>query len=175
MSLRIITHAFMGAHDDFFRWDVGDASDIVEGGSGFDGMLFNGSDVNEVFVAAANGSRLSFKRDAGNVVMDTNDVERVVLIARGGTDSLTINDLSATDVKRVDVDLTGVPEGTTGDGAADTALDERDAFAHRVSIVAHQRMGAGGEDESSSVRHVACDVSGSSGRTELVVFRADSQ
>ena len=127
--------AFMGAHNDFFRWDVGDGSDIVEGGSGFDGMLFNGNDVNEAFVAAANGNRLGFTRDVGNVVMNTNDVERVVLNARGGADSITINDLSATDVTRVDVDLTGVPEGTTGDGAADTVRANGTAGKDTIEVV----------------------------------------
>ena len=125
----------MGAHDDFFRWDVGDGSDIVEGGSGFDGMLFNGDGANETFVAAANGNRLGFTRDVGNVVMNTNDVERVVLIARGGTDRITINDLSATDVKRVDIDLTGVPEGTTGDGAADTVSANGTAGNDTIEVV----------------------------------------
>ena len=72
------------------------------------------------FVAAANGGRLRFTRDIGNIVMDTDDVERVVLNALGGTDSIAINDLSGTDVKQVDVDLAGVPEGTTGDGVVDS-------------------------------------------------------
>jgi Ca2+-binding RTX toxin-like protein len=127
--------AFMGADDDFFRWDVGDGSDIVEGGSGIDGMLFNGDANNEVFVATANGNRLAFTRDVGNVVMNTNDVERLVLNSRGGADSITINDLSATDVRRVDVDLTGVPDGTTGDGAADTVRVSGTAGKDAIEVV----------------------------------------
>ena len=125
----------MGAHNDFFRWDVGDGSDVVEGGTGFDGMLFNGDSTNEVFVASANGNRLGFTRDVGNVVMNTNDVERVVLNARGGADGITINDLSATDVKRIDIDLTGVSEGTTGDGAADAVRANGTAGKDTIEVV----------------------------------------
>lgn len=128
--------ALMGAQDDFFRWDVGDGNDIVEGGSGFDGVLFNGNGLNESFVAAANGERLRFTRDVDSVVMDTNDVERVFLVALGGTDSIVINDLHTTDVRRVDVDLAGVPEGTTGDGAADRVTVNGTVGNDRVDVVA---------------------------------------
>lgn len=114
--------AFLGADNDFFRWDVGDGSDVVEGQGGFDAMIFNGNGGNEAFVAAANGGRLRFTRDVGAIVMDTDDVERVLLNTLGGADSITINDLTGTDVKRVDVDLAGVPEGTTGDGAVDSLI-----------------------------------------------------
>jgi two-component system, cell cycle sensor histidine kinase and response regulator CckA len=55
------------------------------------------------------------------------------------------------------------------------ALDERDAFAHRLGIAAHQRMAPGGEDEGSAVRHAVRDVSSSSGRAESVICRTDRQ
>jgi Ca2+-binding RTX toxin-like protein len=115
-----IDTAFLGAGNDFFRWDAGDGSDVIEGQGGFDTMIFNGAAGNESFVAAANGGRLRFTRDVGTIVMDTNDVERVLLNALGGADAITVNDLTGTDVKRVDIDLTDVAEGTTGDGAADS-------------------------------------------------------
>jgi Ca2+-binding RTX toxin-like protein len=110
--------AFLGNGEDAFVWDPGDGSDVVEGGRGTDQMLFNGSDGAEKFAATANGARLRFTRDLGNIVMDTNDVERVVLKALGGADSTTIDDLRRTDVRRVDVDLSGQTGG--GDGATDS-------------------------------------------------------
>src|SRR5262249_51844921 len=90
--------AIMGAGADTFQWDPGDGSDIVEGGDGADIMLFNGSAINEKFEASANGQRVRFTRDIGNIVMDLNDVERIDLNTLGGTDQTTVNDLSGTDL-----------------------------------------------------------------------------
>ncbi len=49
-------------------------------------MLFNGSAGNEIFDVSANGGRLRFTRNLGNIVMDMNDVEKVDLNALGGVD-----------------------------------------------------------------------------------------
>jgi Ca2+-binding RTX toxin-like protein len=97
--------AFLGAGDDVFQWDPGDGSDVVEGQAGRDSMLFNGSAGNEVFNLSANGQRALFTRDLANIVMDLNDVERVDVRALGGVDNLVVNDLAATDVREIDVDL----------------------------------------------------------------------
>src|SRR6478735_5119704 len=67
--------ALLGAGDDVFQWDPGDGSDVIEGQAGRDTMLFNGSAAAEAFQASANGQRLRFTRNVGNIVMDTNDVE----------------------------------------------------------------------------------------------------
>ena len=90
--------AFLGAGDDVFQWDPGDGSDTVEGQDGTDTMLFNGSNGDEIFAASANGGRVLFTRNLGNIVMDLNDVETIDLNALGGADTLTVNDLSGTDV-----------------------------------------------------------------------------
>src|SRR5688500_3123381 len=112
--------AFMGAGNDVFQWDPGDGSDVVEGQDGTDTMLFNGSAGDEIFEASANGQRVRFTRNLGTIVMDLNDVEAIDLNALGGIDRVTINDLSGTDLKKIDIDLGGVLNGTTGDAAADT-------------------------------------------------------
>ena len=70
--------ALLGNGNDTFIWDPGDGSDVIEGGRGQDTMVFNGAAGAEKFVASANGPRLRFTRDVGNIVMDTDDVERVV-------------------------------------------------------------------------------------------------
>jgi Ca2+-binding RTX toxin-like protein len=114
--------SFLGAGDDVFQWDPGDGSDTVEGQDNTDTMLFNGSAGNEIFAASANGQRLLFTRNLGNIVMDVNDVEVVDLNALGGTDNLTVNDLTGTDVVRVDTDLAGTIGGTAGDAAADVVV-----------------------------------------------------
>ncbi len=114
--------AFLGAGDDTFQWDPGDGSDTVEGQAGTDTMLFNGSDQNEVFDLSANGGRLRFFRDLGNIVMDTDDVEVVDLNALGGSDTITVNDLSGTDVLEFNIDLASVLGGTASDTQPDTII-----------------------------------------------------
>ncbi|HEU4841594.1 MAG TPA: hypothetical protein VFT09_09135 [Ilumatobacteraceae bacterium] len=112
----------MGAGDDTFIWDPGDGSDVVEGQRGYDTMDFNGADGAETFAMSPNGPRLRFLRQPGNIVMDTDGVERVDVDALGGTDALTIDDLSGTDVFKVRVDLAAALGGTTPDATADTVV-----------------------------------------------------
>ena len=112
--------AFLGQGDDTFVWDPGDGSDVIEGGKGFDTMVFNGAGGNEIMAATANFGRVSFTRNLGGIVMDLNDVEAIDVNALGGTDSVTVNDMTGTDLRRVNVDLAGALGGSTGDGQADT-------------------------------------------------------
>ena len=91
----------MGAGDDTFQWDPGDGNDIIEGQDGADRMLFNGSAANERMETSANGGRVRFTRDIANIVMDLNDVETIVANALGGADTITVNDVSGTDLTRV--------------------------------------------------------------------------
>jgi predicted lipoprotein with Yx(FWY)xxD motif/Ca2+-binding RTX toxin-like protein len=114
--------AFLGAGDDVFVWDPGDGSDIVEGQDGFDTMRFNGAAAAEQFTLSANGNRLRFFRDVGNVTMDTAGVERVDVNALGGADLVTVNDLSGTDVSSLNADLAGSLGGTAGDGVVDQVV-----------------------------------------------------
>ena len=110
--------AFLGAGDDTFVWNPGDGSDTVEGQSGFDTMLFNGSNVSEQFNVSANGQRVRFTRDVGNVVMDLNGLEGIDVNALGGADTITVNDLKGTGVRFVNVDLAS-PPGSGVDGVAE--------------------------------------------------------
>ena len=111
--------AFMGSGDDTFVWDPGDGSDVVEGRSGADTMLFNGAAVAEQVDVSANGNRLTFFRNPGNITMDTAGVERVDFNALAGADLVTVNDLTATDVSSLNVDLAGALGGASGDGESD--------------------------------------------------------
>ena len=90
--------AFLGAGNDVFQWDPGDGSDVVEGQAGTDAMLFNGSAGAEIFEASANGGRVRFTRNLGNIVMDLNDVEAIDLNTLGGTDTVIVNNLAGTDL-----------------------------------------------------------------------------
>jgi Ca2+-binding RTX toxin-like protein len=87
---------FLGAGDDVFQWDPGDGSDTVEGQAGTDKMFFFGSNTNENFDFSANGSRVRFTRDVGNITMDLNGLEKVELRTLGGADNIVVNDLTGT-------------------------------------------------------------------------------
>jgi Ca2+-binding RTX toxin-like protein len=112
----------MGDGADTFVWDPGDGSDVVEGQSGTDTMLFNGAPIAEQFDLSANGRRLRFFRDVGAITMDTRGVERVDVPTLGGSDLVTVNNLSGTDVGRVNVDLAGTLGGASGDGQPDRVV-----------------------------------------------------
>jgi hypothetical protein len=117
----------MGPGDDTFVWAQGDGSDLVEGDAGQDTMFFNGSSVNENFDLAANGSRLKFFRDFGNITMDVNAVETVVVAPGGGADNVVVNDLTGTGVAQVDVDM-------GSDAAADTVSVNANASANNLTV-----------------------------------------
>jgi Ca2+-binding RTX toxin-like protein len=114
--------AFLGAGADVFQWDPGDGNDTIEGQDGTDTMLFNGSGGAEIFEASANGGRVLFTRNLGNIVMDIDDVEVIDLNALGNTDTTIVNDLSGTDVVEINTDLAGTIGGTAGDAQADTVI-----------------------------------------------------
>jgi Ca2+-binding RTX toxin-like protein len=167
--------AILGAGDDTFQWDPGDGSDVVEGQDGTDRMLFNGANVNEKMEASANGHRVRFTRDVGNIVMDLNDVEAIDVEALGGADSLAVDDLSGTGVTDVNADLAatgggddGQPDnvvvnGTNGDDVASVSgsggnLDVSGLSAH-VSVSG----GAPGSDRLTVAGQAGDDVIDASG------------
>jgi Ca2+-binding RTX toxin-like protein len=119
--------ALLGAGDDSFTWDPGDGSDKLEGEAGSDTMLFNGAAAAENFDVSANGNRLRFFRTQGAITMDTAGVERVDVRALGGSDTTVVNDLSATDVKNIVLDL-------AADGAVDTTTINGTAGDDRITI-----------------------------------------
>jgi Ca2+-binding RTX toxin-like protein len=123
--------ANMGAGDDTFIWNPGDGNDTVEGGKGTDTLQFNGANVSEKIDISANGSRVRFTRDVANIVMDVNGVEHVNFNALGGSDNITVNDLTGTDVNQVNLDL------GANDGAADTVTINATAGSDVIIVTEH--------------------------------------
>jgi Ca2+-binding RTX toxin-like protein len=121
----------LGAGADLFVWNPGDGNDVVNGGSELDTLRVNGSAAAEVFGAAAVGSELRLTRNLGPVVMRAQDVETVALNALGGVDSLTVNDLDATDVTALNLDLA---VGGLGDLAADSVVVNGSAGTDLVQV-----------------------------------------
>ena len=122
----------LGAGDDTFQWDPGDASDTVEGQAGSDTLTFNGANINETLAVAANGTRVRLTRDIATVTLDLNGIEALALNTRGGADTLTVNDLSGTDLTAVTTDLAAFGGG--GDGAADTVIVTGTTGADSINI-----------------------------------------
>ena len=125
--------ASLGAGDDTFVWNPGDGSDTVDGQAGNDTLLFNGANINESIELSANGTHALLARDVANISMDLNHVEAVDLRTLGGADTVTIDDLSKTDVKQVNVDLGAAGGG--GDGQADTVVLNATDASETINVV----------------------------------------
>jgi Ca2+-binding RTX toxin-like protein len=112
--------AQLGSGADSFTWNPGDGNDTVEGQAGNDTLVFNGSNAAENIDVSANGSRVRLFRDVANITMDLNGLENMNLNTFGSADVTTVNDLSGTDLKHVNVNLGAAGGG--GDGAADVVI-----------------------------------------------------
>jgi Ca2+-binding RTX toxin-like protein len=156
--------ALLGAGADTFQWDPGDGSDVVEGQDGTDTMAFNGSAASELMEASANGGRVRFTRNVGTITMDLDDVESIVARAFGGTDTLTVNDLSGTDVTNVASDLALVGGGD--DAAADNVI-VNGTNGDDIAIVA----GSGSTAQVTGLPTVV-SVSGASAATDRLTVNA---
>ena len=112
--------ALLGNGNDVFIWNPGDGSDVVEGQADFDTLQFNGANVNERIDISANGSRTKLVRDVANITMDLNGIEQINVVALGGADNITVNNLAGTGITQVAIDLAGTAGSGMGDGQADT-------------------------------------------------------
>jgi Ca2+-binding RTX toxin-like protein len=155
----------LGSGDDRFVWDPGDGSDVVDGGAGQDAMAFNGSAAAEQFRLSANGSHARFTRDVGTIIMDLVGLERVDVASVGGNDTLTVDDLTGTDVRTVNNDLADTLGGTTpGAGNAETIVNGTDIAD---SIVA---TGSGGAATVTGLAATVNVVDGDASRDQLGIF-----
>jgi Ca2+-binding RTX toxin-like protein len=124
--------AFLGGGADHFQWDPGDGSDVVEGQGGLDALDFNGSNIAELMEASANGARVRFIRNIGNIVMDFDGIETLNVRTLGGADLLTVDDLTGTELRNVNADLSSSVGG--GDGAADQVTVNGTELADVVDV-----------------------------------------
>lgn len=106
----------LGPGDDVAAWVPGEGNDVVDGGSGHDTLAFDGGGGNDVMSLSANGHAAVFLRSPGSIRMDLTDVERLDVNALAGADTVTLDDVSGTDVQETAIDL-GIG------GVADTSKD----------------------------------------------------
>jgi hypothetical protein len=99
-------------------------------------MLFNGAGVAENFDVSANGERVRFLRDVGNITMDLNDIEFIDVRALGGNDNAVLKDTAATGLKIVSFDLAAAIGGVAGDGAADSVTVNGTDLADDIQVIA---------------------------------------
>ena len=124
--------ALLGSGADSFTWDPGDGSDTIEGQAGNDTLVFNGSNANENIDLSANGSRVRLFRDVANVTQDMNGIENLALSTLGGSDVVTVNDLTGTDLRHANVNLAAIGGG--GDGQPDIVIANGTEGPDRVHV-----------------------------------------
>jgi RTX calcium-binding nonapeptide repeat (4 copies) len=159
--------AALGDGDDTFVWDPGDGSDTVEGQTGEDTLVFNGAAAAEKLDLSAHGSRALLVRDVGRVSMDLAGLERLDTNALGGVDTVTVNDLSGTDVSEVNVDLAGTPGVSTGDFAADSVVVNATDGSDTARITGDEQSGV-----TVKGLHTLVNVGGSDGPSDALTFNA---
>ncbi len=103
---------FGGDGADTFIWEPGDGSDADQGGDDEGDVLrFLGSAAANAFLLSANSTDPShFNLNLGAATVDTSGVEQVILSALAGADTVTVGDLTTTEIKAVNVDL-GADDG----------------------------------------------------------------
>ncbi|HTU13021.1 MAG TPA: hypothetical protein VMG08_19180 [Allosphingosinicella sp.] len=126
--------AFLGGGDDRFVWNPGDDNDVVEGQGGLDTLQFSGANVAENITISANGGRATFFRDVASVLMDLDDVERIDFVALGGADTITIGDLTGTDLLQFRLDLSSSGGVGGGDGQSDSVILNGSATANTINL-----------------------------------------
>jgi hypothetical protein len=121
-----------GLGSDIFVWEPGDGNDTIEGGSDeSDRIIFQGSAVANTFIFNAGngnvgGTRLEFL--FGAVDLDVAGVEEFDLNTLAGSDTVTVRDLTQTDIRFIDIDL------LTAAGDADTVIVDGRAVSDQVDI-----------------------------------------
>ncbi len=125
----------LGAGSDVARWLPGEGNDNIDGGTGHDTLVFDGANANEKFVMSADGSHAILTRDVANIRMDLNNVDALDLATFGGTDTVTLGDLSGTDLDRAAIDL-GAVRGGASDGQLDTITVNGTNKADQVHVTA---------------------------------------
>ncbi|MEO5822334.1 MAG: hypothetical protein ABIT71_17645 [Vicinamibacteraceae bacterium] len=79
-----------GLGDDLMIWNPGDGSEPVNGEGGNDTFQFNGAGAAEIMTATANGQRVTFFRNLGNITMDVGTTETLLVFGLGGDDTFTV-------------------------------------------------------------------------------------
>jgi len=150
----------LGPGSDTALWLPGEGSDVVNGDSGQDALDFIGAAGNEVFGLTPSGSHALLTRDLGGITMDTDGVEEFDLATLAGTDSVTVGDLSGTQLRTANLDLSSAG---ASDGVLDTVVVNGSDHADQVAVTAD------GSAIDVSGLHTTTRISGNDTRDQLHV------
>ena len=103
---------------DVFQWDPGDGNEAIVGGTGADRLVFNGSNIGEIFDVSAVADHVRFTRNIALIELDLDQVETIDVHAFGGADVVNVGNLTGTDLTGLNTDLAAFG------GADDTQTDE---------------------------------------------------
>jgi RTX calcium-binding nonapeptide repeat (4 copies) len=106
----------------------------VELGDGIDTLAFDGSLADERLHVTAAGQRARLTRDKAEPI-ELDDVEKLGLGAAAGADTVTVDDLSATDVFQVDADLGPGLDRALVNGSSEEEQISVSAFTGAVSVL----------------------------------------
>ncbi|MGF1535355.1 MAG: calcium-binding protein, partial [Elainellaceae cyanobacterium] len=89
--------------DDRFIWNNGDGSDFIDGGAGFDVTQVNGADGpgDEFDLSQVDGQAIFNRLNLGLFTLTYENIEQFEINGQGGDDSLTVGDLTVSDVEKV--------------------------------------------------------------------------
>ena len=113
-----------GAGDDVFTWVAGDGGDTIDGGDGFDvvSLTLSATQFSDVWVSASSGNvRI---RVAAGVYLTLDGVEELELTGGPAGSSITLFDLSGTDLSNDTIIFTGGSGYDSFDGASDGHTQE---------------------------------------------------
>ncbi|MEM8611014.1 MAG: calcium-binding protein [Cyanobacteria bacterium P01_H01_bin.105] len=111
--------AFLGSGHDRFIWNNGDGSDFIDGGAGFDITEVNGADGpgDEFELIQKNGQAIFNRLNLGQFTLTNESIEQFKINGQAGDDSLTVGDLTGSDVQKV----------SFSGGAGNDVLDARES------------------------------------------------
>ncbi len=95
--------AFLGSGDDRFIWNNGDGSDFINGGLGYDTTQVNGADGpgDEFDLSQVDGQAIFNRLNLGLFTLTNEGIEQFEINGQGGDDSLTVGDLTGSEVQKV--------------------------------------------------------------------------
>jgi hypothetical protein len=157
----------LGVGNDTAVWLPGEGSDVIDGGLGHDALVFKGANAAEKFALTAQGSHAVLTRDVATIRMDTDGVEQLDLTTLGGTDSVSVGDLTGTDLREANVDLSAAGDAGAGDAQLDIVVVDGTTGADQV------RVAADGSAVDVTGLHSSTHVTGSDTRDQLQVATGD--
>ena len=142
----------LGDGDDIFQWDAGDGDDDIDGGAGFDTLRINGNGASENFELSSVDGAGQLTRSIGSVTTTFDGVEAIRISANGGSDEVVVNDLTGSDIRVVELALSGAIGGTTTtDSGRDIVVTNATGASELISVI--------GEGASALVSGLSATVS----------------